>query len=90
MLVLLALTAPGQYCLQNVTPAGLALDRASNREMVSVAASGFAMVNWALSLPREEAAAQGQPLPGLDPQGESGPQPRLVVPLHRPRWNPEA
>ena len=56
MLVLLALTAPGQYCLQNVTPAGLALDRASNREMVSVAASGFAMVNWALSLPREEAA----------------------------------
>ena len=34
MLALLAFLPPGQYCLQNVTPAGLALDLASNREMV--------------------------------------------------------
>ena len=58
MLLLLTLGAPEQYCRQNITPAGLALDRASNRELVSVAASGFAMVNWAQLLPRDEAAAR--------------------------------
>jgi hypothetical protein len=56
LILLLALAAsPERYCLDNVTPAGLAQDRASNPRLVSVAASGFAMVNWALELPRVEA-----------------------------------
>jgi hypothetical protein len=36
----------------------MALDRASDRNTVSVAASGFLMVNYALLLPREEAIAK--------------------------------
>jgi hypothetical protein len=46
---------PYRYCIDHITPAGLALDRASDRNTVSVAASGFAMVNWALLLEREDA-----------------------------------
>jgi hypothetical protein len=60
LLLALALlgASPDRYCLDNVTPAGLAFDRASNPKLVSVAASGFAMVNWALILPRDEAIAR--------------------------------
>lgn len=55
IILLLWLPRCGQYCTTHVTSSGLALDRASDRNTVSVAASGFAMVNWALLLPKRDA-----------------------------------
>jgi hypothetical protein len=45
-----SLPAPrsSQYCLRNRTAASLILDRESDRDTVSVAATGLGMVNWAI------------------------------------------
>jgi hypothetical protein len=58
--LLLAVWLPqtSQYHIKHVTAAGLALDRSSNRNRVSVAASGFLMVNYALLLPKQEAISK--------------------------------
>lgn len=58
LVLLLWLPQTGQYCTTHITGSGLALDRASDRDTVSVAACGFAMVNWALLLPKDKALHQ--------------------------------
>lgn len=55
VMVLYLLPTSTRYCTENVTEAGLVLDRSSSRRIVNVAASGFGMLNWSLLLEREEA-----------------------------------
>ncbi len=58
LILVVWLPQAGHYSIRNVTRSGVVLDRVSDRDTVSIAASGFAMINWALLLPKQEAVAK--------------------------------